>query len=367
MGPLAGIKIIEFGAIGPAPFCSMLLADMGAEVLRIDRRGGRTGIANPRMLDRGKFTIEADLKSPEDIALCLNLIQSADVVIEGYRPGVMERLGLGPSTALERNPRLIYGRMTGWGQSGPLAKAAAHDINYIAISGALDCIGPRGGKPIPPLNLVGDLAGGGIYLALGIAAALFETQLSGKGQVIDAAITDGTASLMAFIYGMKADGNWNHERGDNLCDGGAPWYDTYETADHHYVSIGAFEPQFYSELLERLGFDETLLPDRYDKRNWPELKKKLTEVFATKTRTQWCELLEGSETCFAPVLSLDEAPMHPHNIARNTFVATHGEMQPAPAPRFSRTPSELSEGGRASVGTLQNWGISDADIKRLTS
>lgn len=362
MGPLSGIRVLEFGAIGPAPFCAMLLADMGAEVLRIERPGGKRGASNPRLLERGKQIIELDLKSPADHSVCLSLLDRADALIEGYRPGVMERLGLGPDVALGRQPKIIYGRMTGWGQSGTLAHAAGHDINYIALTGALDCIGSRNGPPVPPLNLVGDMGGGALYLALGIVAAILEARSSGQGQVVDAAITDGVASLMSFVYGMKADGYWDGARGDNIADGGAPWYTTYETADHLYVSVGAVEPQFYSLLLERLGLDEATLPDRNNRANWPLLHAEIASAFAAKSRAEWCSRLEGSDVCFAPVLSLDDAHSHPHNASRQTFLEMSGIAQPAPAPRFSRTPSTLKSGSRPPLqAVLARWGLQSDD------
>jgi alpha-methylacyl-CoA racemase len=322
MGPLEGIKIVEFAGIGPGPFCGMMLADMGAEVTRIDRPGPPT-VGRSNVLNRGRHASHTlDLKSTEGLATALQVIDKSDALIEGFRPGVMERLNLGPDLCLARNPRLIYGRITGWGQTGPLSQAAGHDINYIALTGALSATGNRGCKPVPPLNLAGDFGGGGMLLAFGIVCGILETKRSGKGQVIDAAMTDGSALLMSMIYGFKAEGHWSNERGSNLVDGGTHFYTTYECADGNYISVGALEPQFYQLLLKKIGAGSE--PD-------------LATIFKTRTRAQWCELLEGTDVCFAPVLNLEEAPHHPHNQARKTFIEIDGVIQPAPAPRFSRT------------------------------
>ncbi|MES2532222.1 MAG: CaiB/BaiF CoA-transferase family protein, partial [Pseudomonadota bacterium] len=335
-GPLAGLKVIEFAGIGPGPFCAMLLGDMGADVIRIARPGAEP---DPRdVTGRNRRLVPVDLRADGATAQMLALVAAADVLIEGYRPGVMEKLGLGPAPCLVANPRLVYGRMTGWGQSGPLAQAAGHDINYIAIAGALHAIGRAGEPPLPPLNYVGDFGGGGMLLAVGLLAALHEARRSGTGQVVDAAMSDGTALLSAFMYGMKAQGQWSNQRGENLLDGGAHFYDTYVCADGKYVAIGAIEPQFYKELLTRCGVDDPLFDQQMDPARWPLLKLRLGDVFRMKTRDEWCALLEGTDACFAPVLDWDEAPLHPHNAARQAFVTVDGVLQPATAPRFSRTP-----------------------------
>jgi alpha-methylacyl-CoA racemase len=306
MGPLQGIKILELAGIGPAPFCAMMLADMGAEVIRIHRRGAAplSGVGNSEVLNRGRRAMALDLKQPESVKTALRLVDRADALIEGFRPGVMERLGLGPEVCLMRNPRLIYGRMTGWGQTGPLRNAAGHDINYIALSGALHCIGRREGTPVPPLNLIGDFGGGGMLLAFGVVCGILEARQSGQGQVIDAAMTDGAAILMAMIYGEKAAGRWRDEKGINFLDGAAPFYDTYECADGKWVAIGSLEPQFYALLLEKTGIDDAAFGAQLYAGRWPELKAKLAACFKTKTRDEWCQRMEGSDVCFAPVLSL---------------------------------------------------------------
>jgi len=366
MGPLQGIRVVEFAGIGPGPFCAMLLSDMGAEVVRIDRKGGRS----PHKADvgmRGRRAVAFDLKKPQAVEAALKLIAKADALIEGFRPGVMERLGLGPDVCLARNPRLVYGRMTGWGQTGPLAEAAGHDINYIALSGALHGIGHRNGKPVPPLNLVGDFGGGALYLAFGLACGLLEAKRSGKGQVVDAAMTDGAASLMAMFYGMHAMGIWRDERGVNLLDSGAHFYDTYETRDGKYVALGSIEPQFYKELLEKTGIADPAFAAQMDRDSWPALKDKLAAAIKTKTRDEWDAIMLGSDVCYAPVLSLAEAPKHPHNAARKTFVEVDGVVQPAPAPRFSRTVPEV-QGPPAPADndvTLSAWGFDAAEIDTL--
>ncbi len=368
MGPLSGVKIIEFAGLGPAPFCAMLLADMGAEVVRIERKGQGD---NPLdFLNRGRRSVALNLKAPGAVETCLTLIEQADALIEGFRPGVMERLGLGPDLCLRRNPRLVYGRMTGWGQDGPLAAAAGHDLNYIALTGALHAIGRPGEKPVVPLNLIGDFGGGALYLAFGVTAALLEATRSGKGQVIDAAMTDGAASLMAMAYSHRAMGMMSDARGTNLLDGGAPFYDTYETADGKWVAVGALEPQFYALLREKLGLmDDPLFDDQMNRDNWPAMKARLTEVFKSRTRDAWCALLEGTDACFAPVLSMAEAPEHPHNKARGTFVSDGGCVQPAPAPRFSRTPGAVHSPpppvGAHTEQVLSAWGVPGDQIARL--
>lgn len=366
MGPLKGIKVIEMAGIGPAPFCAMLLADMGAEVLRIERKGMDALLA-VRTLNRGRRRVALDLKDPAAVRTVLALAAKADGLIEGFRPGVMERLGLGPEVCLERNPRLVYGRMTGWGQNGPLASAAGHDINYIALSGALHAIGSTGGPPLPPLNLVGDFGGGGMLLAFGLVCALLEAQASGQGQVVDAAMTDGAALLMAAVYDLHSQGRWRDQRGSNLVDGGAYFYGTYECKDGKWVAIGSIEPKFYAQLLEYCGITDPEFQHQWDQEQWPHLKAKLGEIFKSKTRAEWCTLLEGTDACFAPVLDLHEAPVHPHNQARRTFVEAGGVVQPTPAPRFSRTipdiPSDTALPEEDMTAVLQAWGVGIDDLE----
>lgn len=341
-GPLTGVKIVEVGGIGPGPFCAMMLSDMGAEVIRVERLGHQ-GLADPiyEVMHRNRRSIIIDLKKPEGVEAILKIIEQVDALQEGFRPGVMERLGLGPDVCLSRNPRLVYGRMTGWGQEGPLASASGHDINYISLSGVLGSIGRRGEKPVVPLNLTGDFGGGGMLLAFGMVCALFEAQRSGQGQVVDTAMVDGSATLMAMMYGFRAGGFWTDEREANMVDGGAHFYDTYETADGKYVSVGSIEPQFYDLLLQHTGIDDPEFKNQWNQDKWPEFKKKMAAIFKTKTRDQWCEIMEGTDICFAPVLSLEEAPEHPHNKERKTFIEIEGVIQPAPAPRFSRTRPEI--------------------------
>ncbi len=366
MGPLSGIKIVEFAGIGPGPFAAMLLSDMGADIIRIDRKGGRSP-SRGEITYRGRSAVAFDMKKPEAVEAALKLIDAADGLIEGFRPGVMERLGVGPQICLERNPKLVYGRMTGWGQTGSLAHAAGHDINYIALSGALHGIGLRGGKPVPPLNLVGDFGGGALYLVMGMLAALLEAQRSGKGQVVDAAMTDGAASLMAMFYGMKSMGMWSDARGENLLDSGAHFYDTYETKDGKFVAIGSIEPQFYQELLRRCGIADPAFAAQMDRASWGMLKDKLAAVFKTKSRDEWDAIMLGSDVCYAPVLNLSEAPNHPHNRARETFVEVDGVTQPGPAPRFSRTPGAVQGPPQAANNrsSLGRWGFGDNDIEAL--
>lgn len=342
MGPLKGIKVIEIASIGPGPFCAMMLSDMGAEVIRVERRStAKGGDSKYDVLNRGRRSIALDLNHSEDVETGLRLVAQADALIEGFRPGVMERLGLGPEVCFGRNQRLVYGRVTGWGQTGPLREVAGHDINYIALSGALHAIGPAGEKPVPPLNLVGDFGGGGMLLAFGVVCGILESRVSGKGQVIDAAMIDGAVLQMAMIYGLKAAGKWNSQRGTNLLDGGAHFYDTYECADKKFVAIGSIEPQFYALLLEKAGLSDSAFLRQMDAAEWPDLKNRFAALFETKTRDEWCGLMEGTDVCFAPVLDLDEAPRHAHNVARRTFVEVKGVIQPAPAPRFSRTQPEI--------------------------
>jgi alpha-methylacyl-CoA racemase len=370
MGPLHGVRVIEIVGLGPGPFAAMMLADMGAEVLRIDRIPTRAPRSAARdVLARGRPSAGLDLKHADGAATVLELCERADALIEGFRPGVMERLGLGPDACLARNAKLVYGRMTGWGQDGPLAQAAGHDINYIALSGALHAIGRAGEKPVPPLNLVGDFGGGGMLLAFGIVCALLEAQRSGRGQVVDAAMVDGSALLMAMFFGFRASGLQSDERGMNLLDGGAHFYDTYETKDGQHVAIGALEPQFYAELLAKLGIDASSLPPQMERAHWPALKQKLAAAFKQKTRAEWCALLEGSDACFAPVLSMSEAAAHPHMRARGTLVELGGVLQPAPAPRFGRTqpalPAAPSHPGQDTDAALHAWGISTERIAAL--
>jgi len=346
MGPLAGITVIELAGIGPGPFCGMMLADLGADVIRVDRaqsvQGGDPDRPPADLLARGRRSIGVDLKSPDGVEVVLSLVERADALFEGFRPGVTERLGLGPDECLARNPRLVYGRMTGWGQDGPYAATAGHDINYISLAGALDPIGRRGQAPVPPLNLVGDFGGGGLLLAFGIVAGLLEARTSGQGQVIDAAMVDGAAALMTMTHSLRAMGIWNDERGTNMLDTGAHFYDVYETADGGYISIGSIEPQFYAELLRLTGLEDEALPGQYDRAQWPALKERVAAVFRTKTRDEWCEIMEGTDVCFAPVLTIPEAVAHPHNVHRGTFVEVAGIPQPGPAPRFSRTEAAIA-------------------------
>ena len=372
-GPLQGIKVVELAGIGPAPMCAMLLADLGAEVIRVDRLApADLGIDSGRrfnLLERSRRSLAVDLKSAEGVEVVLQLVEQADALIEGFRPGVTERLGLGPDVCLARNPRLVYGRMTGWGQDGPMALAAGHDINYIALTGVLDAIGTSGGQPVPPLNLVGDFGGGALYLAFGVLAGLLEARTSGQGQVIDAAMVDGAASLLTAIYGMYGSGSWSLERGTNILDTGAHFYGTYECADGKWISIGSIEAKFHAELLEKLGLEESDIPDRMDKTRWVEHKKRLTELFLSKTRDEWSAVMEGSDVCFAPVLSMAEAPSHPHNVARGSFVEVDGVVQPGPAPRFSRTPGQIQspppDPGQHSDAILADWGWSADAIAAL--
>ncbi len=373
MGPLGGVRIIEMAGIGPAPFCAMLLADLGAEVLRLDRTGpSGLGIeVAPRfdLLNRGRRSLAIDLKRPDGSAAAMRLIGQADALIEGFRPGVMERLGLGPDDCFAGNPGLVYGRMTGWGQDGPLAKTAGHDINYIALSGALHAIGREGQAPVPPLNLVGDFGGGATYLALGVVAALFEARQSGEGQVVDASMVEGSASLMTLIFGMHAATLWQDERGVNTIDTGAPYYDTYETKDGRWVAVGAIEPKFYAALLDRMGLGGADLPAQDDRARWPDLKRRFAEVFRAKTRDEWSEIMAGSDACFAPVLSLAEVGEHPHNRARGSFAERDGIVQPAPAPRFSRTQAEAGPpppvAGAHSKTVLADWGFAPDEVAAL--
>ena len=366
MGPLSGTRIIELAGIGPGPFCGMLLADMGAEVIRVDRTGGRRA---RDVLTRGRKSIAVDLKREEGREVVLKLCESSDALFEGFRPGVTERLGLGPDDCMARNGKLVYGRMTGWGQEGPLAQAAGHDINYIALAGALHAIGPKGGKPVPPLNLVGDFGGGGMVLAFGLVCALLEARQSGKGQVVDSAMVDGAATLMAMFFSMQGAGVFKMERGTNLLDGGAHFYGTYETGDGKYIAVGSIEPQFYALLLEKTGVDADVFSAQMDQARWSEYKEQLTRVFKTKTRDEWCQIMEGSDVCFAPVLALDEVHDHPHHQARASFIELDGMKQPAPAPRFSRSEVAVAHGSRMpgedSRAVLADAGFEAGEIDHL--
>jgi len=370
MGPLRGLKIVEIAGIGPGPFCGMLLADMGADLIRIERPGGDvTGVDLPsrfNLLHRGRPAITADLKSPAGVRLVLALCRRADALFEGMRPGAMEKLGLGPAACMAVNPRLVYGRMTGWGQAGPLAHTAGHDGNYASVAGVIGAIGEKDGPPTVPLNLVADFGGGGAYLALGLLAALLEARDSGCGQVVDAAMVDGAASLMTLFYGLHAGRLWRDQRGSNLLDGGAPFYRPYRTRDDRYIMICAIEPRFFAVLLDTLEIDGIAPTEQFDASKWPAHKAIFERVFAGRTRDEWTELLGDTDACCAPVLSLAEAPQHPHNRARETFVTVDGVLQPAPAPRFSRTPSAIrSAAGSAAPDVrdvLAGWGLGDEDL-----
>ena len=384
MGALDGLRVIEMAGIGPAPFCCMLLADMGADVLRIDRlTAADLGVPLPSkfdLLNRSKRSAALDLKSEQGLATVRELIAKADVVVEGFRPGVMEKLGLGPDVCLGLNPRLVFGRMTGWGQDGPLSQSAAHDLNYIALSGVLNSIGRKGQAPAVPLNVIGDFGGGSLYLAMGILAGVIQARVSGKGQVVDAAIIDGVASLLTMQYGLKQMGLWSDDRGAGLLNGGAPFYDVYETKDGLHVSIAAVEKRFYEELLERIGLNAddlpneegryaAELPEQNDQASWEHMRERFAEIFKTRTRAEWCEILEGTDACFAPVLDMDECVTHPHNAARNMYVEVKGVLNPQPAPRFSRTPSEIKcpppKSGADTEAALSDWGLSEDQIASL--
>jgi alpha-methylacyl-CoA racemase len=375
MGPLAGYRIVEMAGIGPAPFAAMLLADMGAEVIRVDRRGeADLGLPGRRdvkfdVLHRGRRSIAVDVKAQAGREVVARLAARADALIEGFRPGVMERLGLGPDQLLALNPKLVFGRMTGFGQDGPMAPAAGHDIDYIGLSGVLHAIGRKGEAPVPPLNLVGDFGGGGMFLAFGVVCALLEAQRSGQGQVVDAAMVDGSATLMAPMFGLYSQGSWKDERGVNVLDTGAPWYDTYATSDGRWLAVGAIEKRFYEEFVERLGLNPADLPRQHDRNGWPELKRRFAEAIAARTRDEWEQIFAGSDACVAPVLSLAEVAHHPHNAARGTFVTRDGVLQPAPAPRFSRTAPEMGaaprQPGADTDAVLADFGFSSAEIGEL--
>jgi alpha-methylacyl-CoA racemase len=372
MGPLAGIRLIEIAGIGPGPMAAMMLGDLGADVIRVDRvqPAGPERFSDPRhaVHQRSRRSIAVDLRKPGAAEIVLRLAAGADGLMEPFRPGVAERLGIGPKPCLARNPRLVYGRMTGWGQHGPLAKAAGHDINYIALTGVLHAIGPADGKPVPPLNLVGDFGGGGMLLALGMVCGLLEASRSGRGQVIDAAMVDGAALLFGAIFGMHAAGLWADRRGANWLDGGSHFYNTYETKDGKYVAIGSIEPQFYALLLEKAGLADAMLPEQMDQSAWPAMKERLAAIFRRKTRDEWCAIMEGSDVCFAPVLSIAEAPCHPHPVARDAYVEINGMPQPAPAPRFSRTPAQARVAprrGEHADEVLDEVGYSATEIAAL--
>jgi alpha-methylacyl-CoA racemase len=376
MGPLSGVKVIEMQGIGPGPFAGMMLSDMGAEVIRVDRAGNVPASAPSSppsdVLARGRRSVAVDLKNPAGVEAVLRLVEGADAIIEGFRPGVMERLGLGPDVCLARNPRIVFGRMTGWGQEGPYAPMAGHDINYIALAGALAHIGRAGEAPVPPLNLVGDFGGGGMLLAFGVACGLVEARASGRGQVVDAAMVDGTATLMAMFAGMMHSGVFTDQRGTNMLDTGSHFYDVYETSDGKFVSFGSIEPQFYAELLELTGLGaEADLPHQLDKARWPEMKERLARIVATKTRDAWCEIMDGSDVCFAPVLTYGEAARHPHAVARSSFVEVAGITQPAPSPRFSRTAPAIAGPpaypGQHTDDVLLAAGFAAAEIDALRS
>jgi alpha-methylacyl-CoA racemase len=374
MGPLAGFRIVEMAGIGPAPFAAMLFADMGAEVIRVDRRE-TTDLGIPGrepkfdVLHRGRRSVAVDVKSQAGRDVVKRLAAKADAVIEGFRPGVMERLGLGPDVLLQINPKLVFGRMTGFGQEGPLSQAAGHDINYIALAGVLHGIGRKGEAPVPPLNLVGDFGGGGMFLAFGVVCALLEAQKSGKGQVVDAAMVDGSATLMALMYGMFSHGGWKDERGVNVLDTGSPWYNTYATKDGKWLAVGAIEQRFYAEFIERLGLKMSDLPKQHDRKGWPDLHRLFTETIKSKTRAEWEKIFEGSVACVAPILSLGEVADHPHNAARSTFARRDGVLQPAPAPRFSRTVPEMGAPprplGADTDAVLADYGFAAGEIDAL--
>ncbi len=372
-GPLVGLKVVELAGIGPGPFAAMLLADMGADIIRVDRPTD-PGLGVPRgaqfdLMNRSRRSVAVDLKHPQGAETVLRLVEQADVLMEPYRPGVVEKLGLGPDICLARNPRLVFARMTGFGGDGPLAPIAGHDINYIALSGALHAIGTAESGPVPPLNMIGDFGGGAMFLAFGVMAAVYEARNSGKGQVVDVGMVDGAISLMTPIYGLLASGYWKDERGSNILDGAAPFYGAFETADGKHVSIGSIETKFYALLLEKLGLDDADLPDQMDRQRWPELKARFAAVIRTKTRDEWCVIMDGSDVCFAPVLSLSEAADHPHNRARGNFVEIAGIRQPAPAPRFSRTPGAISAPpvvpGEHTESALADWGVPESEIAAL--
>lgn len=371
-GPLEGVRVIEMTGLGPAPFAGMMLADLGAEVICIDRPSAHAPDAQAQrsnVLRRGKKSVVLDMKQPAAVQAVLKMIATADVLIEGFRPGVMERLGLGPDVCLAHHPALVFGRMTGWGQTGPLAHAAGHDINYIALSGALHAIGPQD-QPVVPLNLVGDFGAGGMMLMAGVMAGVIQARTSGRGQVVDAAMTDGSALLMSMIYGFMAEGNWQDARASNMLDGGAPFYGTYKCADGKWIAIGSIEPQFYALLVDKTGMQDVDLKAQRIKQTWPDMKRRFEQVFATRTRDQWCEIMQGTDVCFAPVMNMTEAASHPHNVSRKTFCKVDGVLQPSPAPRFSQTPAAIAHApvasGTHTMEILRQLGLSETEIENLT-
>jgi alpha-methylacyl-CoA racemase len=372
-GPLAGIRIVELAGIGPTPFAGMMLADAGADVVRIDRSERAIYPPNQEphvdLMNRGRRSVAVDLKHPDGVALVLRLVESADGLMEGFRPGVAERLGLGPDECLARNRNLVYGRMTGWGQEGPMAAAAGHDIDYIALAGVLDPIGRAGERPVPPLNLVGDFGGGGMLLAFGMLAAILHASRTGEGQVVDAAMVDGAAALMTLTYTLLATGMWHETRGTNLLDTGAPFYEVYETSDGGHMAVGAIEPQFYAELVKLTGLADEDLPEQMDREHWPKMKERFATVFASKSRAEWESVFDGSDACVAPVLSMTEAPEHPHNRFRGTFSEVSGVLQPSPAPRFAATPGSIRwpppNPGQRGDEALREWGLSEKEIAEL--
>jgi alpha-methylacyl-CoA racemase len=372
VGPLQGVRIVELAGIGPGPFAAMVLSDLGADIVRVERAQAVTGDfsrQNKEVIYRGRRSVGVDLKNADGVETVMRLVEQADALIEGFRPGVTERLGIGPDACLARNPKLVYGRMTGWGQEGPYAQAAGHDINYIALAGTLAHIGRAGDKPVPPMNLIGDFGGGGMLLALGVVSAVLEARTSGKGQVVDAAMVDGSALLMAMMWGIRALGVWQEQLGVNVLDSGAPFYDTYETADGTFIAIGSLEPQFYAELLARTGLDQEDLPPQMDHTGWPKLRERFTELFKSKTRDEWCEILEHTDACFAPVLTMTECIDHPQLRARATIVDEYGVDQPAPAPRFSRTPGAIQGPppwpGQHTDAALADWGFGADELAKL--
>lgn len=372
-GPLEGIRLIELAGLGPCPFAGMMLADAGADIIRIDRYEKATypphQDAHVDLMNRGRRSVAIDLKHPDGVGLVLRLVEGADGLMEGFRPGVVERLGLGPEVCLARNPRLVFGRMTGWGQQGPLASSAGHDIDYIALAGALEPVGRAGDRPVPPLNLVGDFGGGGMLLAFGMLAAILNAQRTGKGQVVDAAMVDGAAALMTMTFTLRSAGMWSGPRGTNLLDTGAHFYEVYETSDGGFLAVGAIEPQFYAELIRLMGLEGEELPDQMDRSAWPQMKSRFAEVFAGRTRADWEKVFDGSDACVAPVLSLDEAPVHPHNRLRETFTEIAGVVQPAPAPRFEATPGGIRrpppQPGQHGDEALVDWGLSEDEVAAL--
>lgn len=371
-GPLAGLKVVEIASLAPAPFACTVLSDLGAQVLRVDRGSATSGgplFPTPGPLARGRRSVAVDLKHPSGVSVVLRLAAEADVLIEGYRPGVCERLGIGPAECFAANPRLVYGRLSGYGQDGPLADAAGHDIDYLAVSGALYSLGPADAPPLPPLNYVADFGGGGMLLAVGVLSALWERERSGRGQVVDSAMVDGAALLSSMLHGLRASGLWRDERGSNLLDGGAPFYRCYTCADGAYVAVGAIEPAFFAELVGGLGLDPSDLPDQFDEAAWPAVAEKFAGVFATKTRDEWGEVFDGTDACVTPVLAPAEAPQHPHAVARDSFVDVDGVVQPAPAPRMGRTPGEVQgpppDPGQHTTRALSDWGFEPTEIERL--